>query len=287
MIFLLIFTSLQLLLFILLFLSVGNRYKEFINNYGDSFQFAFMAPASLALIDSLHLIERFPRIITGIHQKIIALYGNKHGFIHTKLFLAQLVSLNLLVLFLSSFFGLINQDILIFYFGLFLTVVLTLVSIKGLDKQIKKRQNEILIELPEFLNKVTLLVNAGETIQRAIIRSVEQKKAPEKSFLYKELLLTVNQLKNNELFSQVLEDFSKRCRVQEVSVFTTTVLLNYRRGGGEFVIALRSLAKELWEKKKALTRTLGEQASSKLVFPMVLIFLVVLIIIATPAIMLF
>jgi tight adherence protein C len=120
-----------------------------------------------------------------------------------------------------------------------------------------------------------------------MIRCVEQKKNPEESYLYTELVQAVNELKNNYSFSQVLEDFSKRCSVQEVSIFTTTVLLNYRRGGAEFVLALRDLSRTLWEKRKALSRTLGEQASSKLVFPMVLIFLVILLIVATPAIMLF
>jgi len=75
--------------------------------------------------------------------------------------------------------------------------------------------------------------------------------------------------------------------MQEVSIFATTVLLNYRRGGTDFVTALNRLSQELWQKRISLSRTLGEQASSKLVFPMVLIFIVVLIIIATPAIMLF
>ena len=128
-------------------------------------------------------------------------------------------------------------------------------------------------------------MNAGENVQKAIIRCVKQKKNPEISPLYKELLQVVTELENNFSFHQVLEDFSKRCRVQEVTIFTTTILLNYRRGGSEFVTALRSLSNELWEKRKTLTRTLGEQASSKLVFPMVLVFLVVLLIIGAPALM--
>jgi tight adherence protein C len=63
------------------------------------------------------------------------------------------------------------------------------------------------------------------------------------------------------------------------------VLLNYRRGGDDFVVALRELTRNLWEKRKALARTMGEEASSKLVFPMVITFGIVMVIVATPAIL--
>jgi tight adherence protein C len=83
-------------------------------------------------------------------------------------------------------------------------------------------------------------------------------------------------------FQQSFEQFSKRCAVQEVSIFTTTIMLNYRRGGDEFVVALRDLSRVLWEKRKAVSRVRGEEASSKLVFPMVMVFFVLLVLVCTP-----
>lgn len=68
-------------------------------------------------------------------------------------------------------------------------------------------------------------------------------------------------------------------------MFTTTVLLNYKRGGHDLTVALRNLSKDLWERRKAVSRILGEEASSKLVFPMALIFLIVIVIVAAPAMM--
>jgi len=41
----------------------------------------------------------------------------------------------------------------------------------------------------------------------------------------------------------------------------------------------------MWERRKAMTRTLGEEAASKLVFPMVMIFMVVMVIVGAPAIL--
>lgn len=104
--------------------------------------------------------------------------------------------------------------------------------------------------------------------------------------LLNELRLAAGELKLNVSLSKALDDMQKRCGLQEVSLFVSTVLLNYKRGGDDLSVALRTLAKELWEKRKALTRTMGEEASSKLVFPMVLIFAAVLVIVASPAVML-
>lgn len=51
------------------------------------------------------------------------------------------------------------------------------------------------------------------------------------------------------------------------------------------MLALMDLSRSLWERRKAICKTLGEQASSKLVFPMVLLFMVVVILVGAPAFM--
>jgi len=261
--------------------------RRFIKLNENPFPLSFMAPISLYLLDKTRLMDRFPNQVAWIHHKIMALYGRNHGFAYTRLFIAQLLSFIIIVCFLTVFFLLLSKDILLLYYGIILMIFVPVFLIKGLKKKFKKKQEQMIMELPVFVNKVALLINAGETVQQAIIRSMEQKQQKETSYLYQEIRQSVHEIKNNVPFQQVLEDLSRRCGLQEVSIFTTTVLLNYRRGGDRLVTALNLLSKELWEKRKAMSRTLGEQASAKLVFPMVLIFLIVLIIIAAPAIMMF
>ncbi len=276
----------MLFVFILiLFLLANNELKEFANSHAMDFQFVFMAAASLVLVNKFHLIER-SGVVQTIHHKIIRIYGARNGLAYTKMFLAQIFSAILLVMLLVTLITILaNGDFMIFFFGVFFLPILVYGIIKDLDKKIKKKEQKVILELPELLNKITLLVNAGETLQNAIIRCVEQKKNIEGSPLYKELKLAANELKINHSFQKVMEEFNKRIGVQEVSIFTTTILLNYKRGGGDLIVALRELSNTLWERRKALSRTLGEEASSKLVFPMVFIFLVVMIIVASPAIM--
>ncbi|TDQ42196.1 type II secretion system F family protein [Aureibacillus halotolerans] len=272
-----------LLLYLLFSSKAKKKYGGFVKEYEKDFQLTFMAPMALLIIEKIKFMERFPHQVTQLHQKIIRLYGNRQALDFTRMTLAQLASFSLVIFFMFTLLAAVNEgDHVLFGFGLFFACIVPPLMIKRIGDQIKKREEEIVLSLPEFVNKVTLLVNAGETVQKAMVHCVEQNK-DEKNALYVELKDTVIRIRNNEPFTQALEQFSKNCAIQEVSVFTTTVLLNYRRGGSDFVVALRELARELWEKRKNIARQRGEQASSKLVFPMIFIFVAILVIVAYPA----
>lgn len=263
---------------------VGSRYEVVIAEFKDQYPLLFMAPVSLFIIDKFKIMERLYSQIAKIQQKMISLYGNRTALQHTRMYVAQLISSALVCLLGTFLFTLISEgDQTIFIVGMIFTVMLPYAMISKLASQEKERKEQILTELPEIVNKIILLVNAGETIQQALIRCVTTTRDPN-SPLIKELTETINKMVSNEPFHQVLNDLSKKCGIQEISIFTTTILLNYRKGGNDLILALRELSHELWEKRKAISKTKGEEASSKLVFPLILIFVAVMIIVGYPAI---
>jgi tight adherence protein C len=278
-----IYFGVVLLLFVTLYFMGNKKYKAFSEEYKADFRLASLAPISLVLVDRLNLTKRLSNQVSTIQQKIVQLYDYRRGIGYMKMHLAECISFFLIFLFFSAFFGVASEgNVGLVIFGLVLAVLLPVLITKQLDDKIKERQEDIILELPEFVNKLVLLVNAGVNVEKAIIRIVSQQKNKEDSYLYRELKEVVAELNNNGNFSEAIEHFNKRCRVQEVSVFSSTLLLNYNRGS-ELVIALRSLSKELWEKRKMVAKVRGEQASTKLVFPMVIIFIVVLVVVGYPA----
>ncbi|XID93066.1 type II secretion system F family protein [Paenibacillaceae bacterium WGS1546] len=154
---------------------------------------------------------------------------------------------------------------------------------KELAGQVKRRKTSIAMELPELLSKLLLMVNAGENVMRALSRVAEQKRG-ETNPLYAELNAAIESMKRGETLAAALEEMGRRCAVPEVKLFATTVLINARRGGDAFAPALRELTRQMWEKRKALARTLGEQASSRLAFPLTVIFLLIMVLVGTPAV---
>ncbi len=249
---------------------------------------SFLAPAALFIIDYFLILERMSGTTEKIHQRVLAIYGVKASSMgYTKMFVARVISVLIVIMYFFLILALVDEGNIAYLFLSIIIICLTpLIWIRELDNKIKKNRQFIIIELPEFINKLTLLINAGETVQQAIVRCVEQKKHQKDHPLYKELIKVTDDISTGYSFPVALDNLSKRCGMQEVAFFSTTVLMNYRRGGEEFVVALRELSRELWEKRKALTRTLGEETSAKLVFPMMIVFLVLMVIIATPAILL-
>ncbi|MDO3408633.1 type II secretion system F family protein [Saccharibacillus sp. CPCC 101409] len=245
-----------------------------------------LLPPMLALVEKLKVAARFPIFFHKLQSSVQRGEGLRESAERTMLFLAQMLLYALLLVAFGCVMALLSGGSAMWLLiGAGLGVLLPAALIKDLAAKVKKREEQILMELPEMLNKIVLLVGAGETVQQALLRCSQQKEGSGHP-LYKELERMVGEWRSGDPFHQAFEQFGKRCGVQESTVFVTTVLLNHKRGGGEFALALRDLSRTLWDKRKALGRIQGEKASSKLVFPMVLIFGVVLLMVGGPAMML-
>ncbi|SEM90951.1 type II secretion system F family protein [Paenibacillus sp. OK076] len=239
----------------------------------------------LFLLDKFEVGRRLPVLMFRMQHAIQKMYGIQHSGEKTMLYCAEMLTYSWLMLLVGCLLSLVgDMGLGGMVGGLALGVALPFALYKDLNTKVQRRDQDILMELPELLNRIVLLVGAGETVQRAIVHCVASQ-GERNHPLYNELRKMVGDWNNGYSFQQSFEQFSRRCGVQEVTIFTTTVLLNFRRGGGDFVLALRDLSHVLWEKRKAVSRAKGEQASSKLVFPMVLIFFSIVVMIGAPAFM--
>lgn len=274
-----------LLVMVVIRADVLEGYKQAVQSNRQYTRLALLAPYSLAIIYVIKLEKRIPKISGRIYHNILLLHGQRKALITSKMFLADAVSISIIVTVFGCVLGLLMPENWWFAPGGFtLSLLIPLIQMQELEKKVKKMKQEITMELPEFLNKLILLVNAGETVQKALIRCAKQKRSGDKTnALYDQLAMVAAELENGYSFHQSIEDFSKRCGVQEATIFSTSMLLNYNRGGEEFVASLREISRDLWEKRKSITKTLGEQASSKMLFPMVFVFLVIMVIVGFPA----
>jgi len=277
--------AVELGLWLIFFLLSLDLRKRITNELLYSFKLKILAPASLYILKQFKLMKRIDFYTIKVHEKVVILYGNKQAREITQWFIAEIFTQMYLCLVGGTLFTAISNDLTAIGFGIFVAIIIPFIGLKQLSSQVEHRKRSIILELPEVLNKLILLVNAGETVQGALIRTLTKTSSIEESPLLKELKLTIQELQMSISFAKALENMSRRCASQEVSMFTTTLLLNYKRGGDELILSLRTLSKELWDRRKAVSRTLGEEAASKLVFPMVVIFVVVLIIVGAPALM--
>ncbi|AZS16857.1 type II secretion system F family protein [Paenibacillus lutimineralis] len=274
------------LAWLLLYRNSRTKYQGCREMKMDGLRLQLIAPPMLLLLEKLRVSQRSPIFFFKIQRSVQKISGDKRGGEYTLLFLAEMLSYGWLILIAGSLFSLLlGEDPTVMIFGAFLAVLIPIALARDLHQKVVKREREIILELPELLNKIVLLVGAGLTVQQAIKRCLERKAGAEQHPLYRELFRMQREWESGYSFHQAMEGVSKRLGVQEVSAFVTSVLLNYRRGGNDFVLALMDLSHTLWERRKAVSKTLGEQASSKLVFPMLMLFLIIVVMVGAPALM--
>lgn len=166
--------------------------------------------------------------------------------------------------------------------GLGLLIALVIISDNDLNKKILKRRIKIQLDFPDFLNKLTLLINAGMTTSKAWIKISED--AVQNGPLYEEIALTVSEIRSGKAEIIAYEDFAQRCKVPEITKFVAVIEQNLKKGSKELVSVLKFQTNECWQIRKNAAKRLGEEASTKMLLPLMLMFLAIVLIVATPAI---
>ena len=128
------------------------------------------------------------------------------------------------------------------------------------------------------LSKLTLLVNSGMVLRDAWKRvSVTGDRA-----LYQEMQNTSLEIENGIMETDAYRNFAERCNVKEIRKFASLIIQNLKKGNEELAYFLKDLSDEMWEVKKNEVKQKGEKANSRLLLPMMLIFIGILIMILVP-----
>jgi len=156
---------------------------------------------------------------------------------------------------------------------------------KNLDDKANRRKMMFMMDFPIFISKLTLLMNAGMHLRQALLRiyNDSSKNRP----LYIELGTTLQDIEAGVGESQAWQEFSERCKVKEISSFASMIVQNTKIGGNQLVEELKRMTRETWEMRKHASKQMSETASAKLIFPLMLMFLAVLVIVIAPALLQF
>lgn len=157
------------------------------------------------------------------------------------------------------------------------------------EKKVKERKEQMQLDYPDIVSKLTLLLGAGISLQRAWERMVKeyllkrQNRQIKKRFVYEEMVLAFREMENGISLQTALNHFGNRCDLPVYSKFSTLLAQNLRRGNKGLVESLQRESEEAFEERKAMAKMLGEKASTKLLVPMFLMLFMVLVVIMVPA----
>ena len=159
----------------------------------------------------------------------------------------------------------------------------------GIKKQTAKRELELLLDYPEIIHKFTLLMSAGMTVKRAWERIVEddRKKHHHKRFAYEEMQLTLREMNNGTPEMEAIGAFGNRIGLLPYQKFSSLLVQNMKKGTKELLVLLEYESSESFRERKETAKRLGEEAGTKMLFPMLLMMAIVFAIIMVPAVMKF
>ena len=166
--------------------------------------------------------------------------------------------------------------------GVLIAVITIAISISRLVEIGHKRDAKLMQEYPFFVDSLWLYIEAGMNIKRAISEYVNAAENVN-SLLTQELNYTLNQIDNGEAEYQSYEELGARLNLPVYVSLMRHISQNLQMGTKDLRMLMETEVTIALEAKKEAAKKLGEEASTKLVFPMIILLVVVMMIIMTPA----
>lgn len=171
--------------------------------------------------------------------------------------------------------------------GFLAAAVSIYVQKEQIEKKEKKRKERLLLEYPEFVSKLSLLLGSGMTILSAfqkmnqMYRKQENKKKD--SPVYDELYRMLCEVENGMGEFRAYQRFGERCSLQPYRKLTSLLLSSQQMGNRKLTERLNEEADRVFQERKNMARKLGEEAATKMLFPMMMMLAVVMGIVMVPA----
>lgn len=188
---------------------------------------------------------------------------------------------------ISYYFPFNSRGLVLVVMSILILILLWLLG-KQRGKELEDQRNEqLLLDYPELVNKLTLFLGAGMTVKRAwrkILQDYENSlKDHDTRYVYEEMKLTYREIESGVPEAESYENFGRRCNLPCYLKLGALLSQNLRKGvkGLSEMLHIESL--QAFEERKARAKRKGEEAGTKLLLPMFMMLAIVLVIVAMPA----
>lgn len=147
---------------------------------------------------------------------------------------------------------------------------------------IRRRKERIEREMPMFLNTLAIMTDSGLNLLSAL----EQQTSRSDGLLADEFRKTLEEIRLGISQVEAFQRMSERCDVPDLSLFLSAIVQGIEKGASGLTVIIREQAQDIWTRRKQEAVALGEKASFKLFFPMLLlVFPALLIFLIGPAVL--
>ena len=157
------------------------------------------------------------------------------------------------------------------------------------EKRAKKSREDALREAyPEIVSKVAILLSSGMSLRQAwnsisARYTAKRQKIKEEQIAYEEVLRTNRAMSDGENEREALEGLARRTEIPEYGRLARIVIRNQEKGAGGLGLLLEEEAEAGFEERKRAARVKGEEATTRMLFPLLVMLVVVIAIVVAPA----
>ena len=156
------------------------------------------------------------------------------------------------------------------------------------EKAKKRRKEELLRAYPQLITKLTLYTGAGLSLRGAWERMAAEYRSdgehPEqKSAICEEVLRLSGELKNGTSEAKAYEAFGRRIGLKPYLRCASLLVSQMQKGSGSLRKGLENEVRMAWELQRELAAKKGEEAQTRLLFPMMGMLFLVMAVVIVPA----
>ncbi|MDO4326314.1 MAG: hypothetical protein Q4E24_09840 [bacterium] len=158
-------------------------------------------------------------------------------------------------------------------------------------KRIQKRKKQMMSDYSEIVSKLLVFLGAGYTVRGAwenIVKEYTAKKYSQEGevrYAYEEMSYTYGQISSGMYESKAYGEFGRRCGLHMYMKLGCLLEQNLRTGTKNLRSLLENEMQAALQQRRELAKKAGEEAGTKLLFPMVMMLGVVMVIVVVPAFM--
>ena len=161
---------------------------------------------------------------------------------------------------------------------------------RKLMEEEKRRRQQLIMDYPVILYKMSMLLGAGMTIRGAFSKIAfhyRDGRSKEVRYAYEEMLLACYEMEKGIGEAAAYENFGQKCRDLRYLKFGSLLSQTLKKGSEGLADVLEQEARSGMEERKNLARKLGEEAGTRLLLPMMLMMVLVMAILMVPAMLSF
>ena len=172
-----------------------------------------------------------------------------------------------------------------------IAILLFLSKKERIKNEKEKRMKLLALDYPEIVSKMSILLGAGMTIEQSWNRISAQylnnrnKNSKTKRPAYEEMIITQREIADGESTQKAYQRFAERTGLSCYQRFARVIMQSMTKGNKGLCQMLEKESDNAFNERKHIAKKMGEEASTKMLMPLLLALGVVIAIVIVPAIL--